>query len=268
LKIRLLGSAISGGGWAQPIASHPTNEDDGRIVSHPTEEDDGRIRKLVTDLLVDMASPLSPVDSWVKSGLMVMTDRSMGDIFGPFADWDEREEYRTKWVQEAPAAWLDTIIDLVRTPPDLSEWGPRIRDEWDYEATRLLEEWACRAPDAVFYRVRPLLAAESSRVLALDVIGEAISYHVVQRYGKNNTEFPFLNDPLGQQAISDLEALVDRVRDLSEDEQVALIGALIALDQCGLNKRDFLRRVRDLTPPVTAAALKEIGLYPEPPLTG
>ncbi len=189
----------------------------------------------------------------------------MGDIFGPFTDWDEREEYRTKWVQEAPAAWLDTIIDLVRIPPDLSEWGPRIRNEWDYEATRLLEEWAVRAPEAVFYHVRPLLAAESSRVLALDVIEEAISWHIVQRYGKENAELAYLNDPLAQQAISDLGELVDRVRDLSEDEQVALIGALGAL---GLTGREFMRRVRDLTPPVTAEALRGIGLYLDPPLTG
>ena len=232
---------------------------------HVTDEDEGRIRKLVTDLLVDMANPLSPVESWARSGLKVGTDRSMSGVFGPFTDWDEREAYRTKWVQEAPTAWLDTIIDLVRIPPDLSEWGPRIRDDWDYEVTRLLEAWARRAPDTVFYHVRPLLAAESSRVLALEVIEEAISFHVVQRYGKENTELPFLNDPLGQQAISDLEELVDRVRDLSEDEQVALIGALIAL---GLTGRDFMRRVREFTPPVTAAALKEIGLYLKPPLTG
>lgn len=172
---------------------------------HVNNEEDGRIRRLVTDLLVDMASPLSPVESWARSGLMVETDRSMSDVFGPFTDWDEREAYRTKWVQEAPAAWLDTIIDLVRIPPDLSEWRPRIRDDWDYEVARLLEVWARRAPDAVFYRVRPLLAAESSRVLALGVIGEAISFHVVQRYGKENTELPYLNDPLRQQAISDLE---------------------------------------------------------------
>jgi hypothetical protein len=230
-----------------------------------TDENDGRIRKLVTDLLVDMASPLSPVESWARSGLMVVSDRTMGDIFGPFTDWDEREAYRTKWVQEAPAAWLDTIIDLVRIPPDLSEFGPRIRDDWDYEAARLLEAWAHRAPDAVFYQVRPLLAAESSRVLALEVIEEAISYHVLQRYGREYTELPYQTDPLVRQAISDLEELVDRVRDLSEDEQGSLIGALGAL---GLTGRDFMRRIRDLTPPVTAAALRDIGLYLERPLTG
>ncbi len=41
---------------------------------HVTDEDDGRIRKLVTDLLVDMASPFSPVEAWARSGLMVVTD--------------------------------------------------------------------------------------------------------------------------------------------------------------------------------------------------
>jgi hypothetical protein len=228
-----------------------------------TNEEAGRIRKMVTDLLVDMASPLSPVEAWAKRGLMMVADRSMGGIFGPFTDWDEREAYRTKWVQEAPAAWLDTIIDLVRIPPDLSEWGPRIRDDWDYEVARLLGAWAQREPDAVFYRVRPLLAAESSRVLALEVIQDAIDFHVIQR--KENAELPSLNDPLVQQAISDMEALVDRVRDLSEDEQVTLIGTLRALGHTG---RDFMRRIRDLTPPVTTAALEEIGLYLEPPLTG
>ena len=172
------------------------------------------LRWAATQAVTDLMSPLSPLESWKQMGLSVVSDGF--SPWGPFSSLEEQDAFVRNWVAEAEPRMLDVLVGLALDPPQ-----PRLRDDddWRYNLSKLIEEWARQKPEGWLEAVAPLLTHEHTRLIALMALAgveheAALPYlePLARNAGQlSSEEREFLRDVLGDMHHPTIPALLDEM---------------------------------------------------------
>lgn len=192
-------------------------------------------REEMVGMLVDLASPISPVKMWEKQGIQAI-GTGASKIWGPFSSGEEKEDFMEAWTAQASPEWLDILLDIIVNPPDLSQYGPRIREDWEIVVELFLAEWVRHLPSSALHKIAPLLTypKSGSRLPALAAFEEVGS----------------------EESLKWLRPLVEQTCALTEKEIMYLADALV---HTGVDEgKELVRKLLSSLPSSMTSAIQHI----------